>query len=55
MDRMTVNDLCDEIFNSRLEPWQTCRPYRVAEEPLACRECDAPLDSGEDTHCEDCQ
>ena len=51
--RMAMNDLCDEIFNSRI-PYVTCRPYRVVEEPCVCRECDAPLDSGEDTLCEDC-
>jgi hypothetical protein len=52
---MTMNDLCDEVFNSRLPGYITCRPYRMHEEPCECRECGAPLDSGEDTHCEDCQ
>jgi hypothetical protein len=52
--RMSMNDLCDEIFNGRCEPYMTCPPIRYFEEPCVCRECDAPLDSGEDTLCEDC-
>jgi hypothetical protein len=41
--RMSMNDLCDEIFNGRCEPYMTCPPIRYFEEPCVCRECDAPI------------
>jgi hypothetical protein len=54
--RMTMNDLCDEIFNSRLPGYQTCPPFpgMFREPPCECHECGAPLESGDETHCEDC-
>lgn len=54
MDRMTMNDACDEIFNSRLPAYLLAPPARFVEMPCECVDCGIELDNGEDSRCEDC-
>lgn len=53
MDRMTMNDACDEIFNSRL-PAELRVPRVRYHWPTTCTRCGTDLEDGSSLLCDDC-